>query len=824
LAVARSILDAERGAAEDEQADLREQRARWERSALPDVEAPAWRSPREATTGAPFWALIDPRPDAAPEEVDRLEAALTAAGLLDAWVQPDGAVILPDGRSDLVLTAAAGAVPGGTLADLLDPVPNAPVGGAVVAAVLAGVALVDTALPPAAALAVAVGRDGTFRLGSAVGRGPERPAAVLGAPARERNRRVRLAELDRLLAAAGERLDALARQADALDRRAAAARSELDAAPDGGAVRKAVRAAETAAVRLDDARSRVDDSLEALRRAEDDVRATLRALTSLSAQHGLPAEAAALDVVEGQLRALESAAGTWARRLREAQRAAVELRRAEERAAELDALAISAEADRAAAATEAAETAVRVAALDASVGADYREVLSRIEALATERSAGRTRVEEVRRRTPQLQRRVGELTRAVEDAGDARRRAEDEREAARRRLVAVTDDLLSDTGFAAPDTLDGVSAVLGFARTLLADHGAVASEPDVIERLSGRVNDQVHEAGRVLGARVQVDRELAGNAGADSRDGPAPAGAGAVGQWWVLFTVAGGVRRPTGELVAALNGELERGRTELAEEEERLFEQTLAGSVRRALADRIRQANALVDAINVQLDAVRTAAAGVRVRLQWAVDPDQLDAVKAARALLLRDPADLAEGERASLQDFVRARVDQARAELEGNAPWEARLRETLDYRAWHRFTLQIAHRDWEGYQPATPRRLQRLSTGERSMALHLPMIASVAAHYAGDDGRPSGCPRLILLDELFAGVDAANRAQLFGTFSAWDLDAVFTSDHEWCQYATLDGIAIHHLHPGGPDEPVTSTRFTWDGRTRRIEPGAPAA
>ena len=116
---------------------------------------------------------------------------------------------------------------------------------------------------------------------------------------------------------------------------------------------------------------------------------------------------------------------------------------------------------------------------------------------------------------------------------------------------------------------------------------------------------------------------------------------------------------------------------------------------------------------------------------------------------------------------------------------------------------------------------MQRLSTGERSIALHLPMLASIAAHYTDEDGRPSGCPRLILLDELFAGVDAANRAMLFGTFTDWDLDAVFTSDHEWCQYATLSGIAIHHLHPPDGDGPLVSTRFTWDGRRRVIDSSA---
>ncbi len=223
--------------------------------------------------------------------------------------------------------------------------------------------------------------------------------------------------------------------------------------------------------------------------------------------------------------------------------------------------------------------------------------------------------------------------------------------------------------------------------------------------------------------------------------------------------------------------------------------------------------------INDQLGAVRTAAAGVAVRLHWEVDPDQPAAVRSARSLLLKDR--VTDEERRDLQEFVRARVDQARAELEHHAPWEARLRESLDYRAWHRFTLQVSHRDWEGWQPATPKRMQRLSTGERSIALHLPMLASIAAHYTDEDGRPSGCPRLILLDELFAGVDAANRAMLFGTFTDWDLDAVFTSDHEWCQYATLSGIAIHHLHPPDGDGPLVSTRFTWDGRRRVIDSSA---
>jgi hypothetical protein len=68
--------------------------------------------------------------------------------------------------------------------------------------------------------------------------------------------------------------------------------------------------------------------------------------------------------------------------------------------------------------------------------------------------------------------------------------------------------------------------------------------------------------------------------------------------------------------------------------------------------------------------------------------PDQPEAVKAARGLLLRDPADLSDEERGALHDFVRARVDQARLELEANAPWEARLRLWITGGAWLRWSL----------------------------------------------------------------------------------------------------------------------------------------
>jgi uncharacterized protein (TIGR02680 family) len=808
-AVARQALEEERRAELEFQESTLAERGRWERGELIDPDGPPWRSERSGRAGAPLWRLVDVVEGAGESEVDGLEAALIASGLADAWVSPVGQVDLGPDRADVSLSVAPASGP--TLTSLLSPAsPSGPswveaaVPYSVVAGVLASVRMTATALNLDDAVGeVVVATDGSFRIGAAFGRGDRRPARLLGAVARERHRLARLAEFDQLLAEISERLAGLNRREAELDRRRAALDAELQVQPSGDGVQSAEREEADAAVRLGAARERLESTRQARREAEDAVREALRALTVLAGRHRLPTDRDGLAEIQTRLDQLLSAATTWARRKRECINATRDVECSAGRAAEAEEALSRARAEHTDTERQAAEAEGRVRALDASVGVEFAELTRRIEDLETELRANTGRLGAMADEYVQLRERLGELKERLNAAETARTEAEDHREQTQRCLVAALESLGADAGVAGSGPFDTASAVLTVARAIAVAHPSVDTEQQTITRLSERVGERLHAAQIALGARIDFDRELV-------EEG-----------WWMLHTTANGLPRKVHDLAAALANQLAEGKAELAEEEERLFEQTLAGSVRRALADRIRQANELTDAINAQLSAVRTAAAGVQVRLRWDVDPDQPGAVKAARALLLRDPADLTDAERASLQEFVRARVDQARADLEANAPWEARLRETLDYRTWHRFQLQLAHLDWDGYVPATARRLQKLSTGERSIALHVPMIASVAAHYTADKGQPSSCPRLILLDELFAGVDVANRAQLFGTFSTWDLDAVFTSDHEWCQYETLDGIAIHYLHPPSGNDPVTSTRFTWDGRRRRIDPPA---
>lgn len=785
---------------------------------------PSWRSERRPyENGAPLWWLVDAAPTTAARTLDGVESALAASGLLDAWVHADGSVEIEPERFDLVL--AERAIDGPSLADVFVAAAPADADGIassgdsevafgrvdsdVVNAVLRSISLADSIERADPAGAVVIGRDGTFRIGAAVGRAPIQPARYLGAGARERRRLERLAELADALGDVRRRRTEIDREHADLERRDAAVRAELDAAPTGRELLEARVELANERVRLDDAQVRLDRSRRELSTADDAVRAALRALTNVGARLGLPTSRTDLDILSGALDGFARSVDTWGRRHDDLNREHLHLDSARNRAVRATVALAEDAAAVESARIELADAEQRLATLMSTIGQDYQEALARIDVLEREYRDGEQLTKELAARRPPLDKRQGALEETLAAAESERAEAELRRAEVHERFVRLIDDGLAldaDIGAVEPDgPLDGVTEVLAAARAVADELADLDRTPATIDRLGNRVVERLHESQALLAGRVDFVREL-------SDDG-----------WWTLRGVSGGVRRRIAELVATLAQDLVETTGELDADEEELFEQVLAGDIRRSLAERIRGANRLLDDINVQLGKVVTEAGRVAVRLRWDVDANQPASVSKARRLLLQDPAGLDDEQTAALRDFVRSRIEEARARLEANAPWDARLRETLDYRAWHRFGLEISHRDWEGYKTATASVLQRLSTGERSIALHLPMLASIAAHYAvagsSAAGESSTCPRLVLLDELFAGVDPTNRAQLFATFTRWDLDAVFTSDHEWCQYADLDGIAIHQLHPTVGDEPVTSTRFTWDGRRRVIDP-----
>jgi hypothetical protein len=274
-------------------------------------------------------------------------------------------------------------------------------------------------------------------------------------------------------------------------------------------------------------------------------------------------------------------------------------------------------------------------------------------------------------------------------------------------------------------------------------------------------------------------------------------------------------------LVHALDTEVADRRRLLDEREREILENHLVNEVASTLQELISAAEVQVARMNAEL-AERPTSTGMRLRLLWLPREDGPTGLAAARERLLRQTADAWSTEdRAAVGGFLQARIAEVRSR-DAAGTWLEHLTEALDYRSWNRFAIQ-RHQGGQWRSAAGP-----ASGGERVLAASVPLFAAASAHYASA-GNPHA-PRLVTLDEAFAGVDDNARATYFGLLAAFDLDVVMTSEREWGCYPEVPGLAIAHLARAEGVPAVLVTRWEWDGtrRTRQDRPlvrvGAEAA
>jgi uncharacterized protein (TIGR02680 family) len=788
LAREEQRLTAEKSAVEDEWRRRREEQATLQVATTLEPEPPPHRTAdRSRASGAPLWRLVDWQPGIDDQTQTAVEAALQAAGVLDAWLYPDGEVRVHGAGHDTYLAAAlARPAPGRSLADLLVSGVDGAVPAAVVRRVLAGIGFGPTAPDHVAA----VGADGTWRLGPAHGSWRKAEAAYLGATARERARQRRLAELAELISELETQIAGLAAGLAEIGARRAALAAELDGRPPHDALRDAEQQLAAADLRLGEQRRLVAEAEREQAMADAAAKDRQRALSLTASRHALPTARSSLDELASLLRTFRNTAEGW---LADRDRWQAATDRADDLAqTAARSRGIASEAAQAAAeeAQRADGLAARLAAVEAAVDAPYRQILDQIGQLRQESQ----RLDDERRRLLPTQReldgRIGRLaTQRVVDE-DKRNEATKTRDGAAARVIR-----LGWLGFGRDARLQTdltelatTTAALDAARQLASELERVGYEQLQIRRAEAELSETMHDVSQHLAGHADLVMEPDEESDVQV----------------VVATIDGQQLCPA-DLVQRLRAERDQVHTQLTEDERRLFDRTLTGDTRRHVADRIRQADALVREVSAQLEQVRTVSA-LQVRLTWQVDPDLGPVLRQARDLLLRDPATLTDAEREALYDFFRARIDEVRdAGTAGD--WVQQLDEVLDYRRWHRFVVQMRVTGGE-WVTVTRRQHGAKSGGEKAIVLHLPLFAAAAAHYRS----APEAPRLILLDEVFVGVDSTNRGQLMEVLAAFDLDLLLTSDTEWCTYPELDGIAIHQLLVGDDDDAVTTARFVWDG------------
>jgi uncharacterized protein (TIGR02680 family) len=758
--------------------------------------APHTRLPaaRDGRAGAPLWELVEAAGGVEPATIAGYEAALEAAGLLDAWVTPDGALL--DADDTVLLSAGIAPRADGGLTRVLVPAPaaegagGAKVPAAHVASILAGIGAGEDG-------DVWVAADGRWRLGPLHGRWRKPAAEHIGRAARERARARRLAELEAQLAALEERRAGLGEARAELERRMATAVRERSQAPAEDGIREAVYAATHAMAEVHPHRVRVAEAETAARERHEALDRTTAARDEAAADLGLAGRAADPGRLLREVDAYRTAlAELWAALATHG----AALRRLDDARAERDGAAAERErrAQQAgAAAGAAADAATRRDTLEDAVGSTAAEVMQRLEeARARQKSLAQQLVEVGAARETQLLAHERAATRADEAAARLQEQAGERAEEVKRFRRLVRAGFLGTANVAvegeppAGDTTWAPEPAVRAARRVNEALDAVRAEDSDWERVQRGLLEHYTTLEHAL-----LPHTLQPTATLDD-------------DLFVVTASFQGRAASIPQLRDLLHDEVLHRQSVLDAREREVLENHLVGEVATQLHELIRQGEALVAAMNDEL-AVRPTSTGMRLRFVWRPRPDGPDALADARRRLLAADHVWSAEDRDALGRFLQARIREVR-DVEASRSWQEQLTEALDYRRWHLFAVE---REQEGKWVRLTRRTHGTSSGgEKALALTVPQFAAAAAHYrsAGEHA-----PRLIALDEAFVGIDSDMRAKCMDLLVHFDLDVAMTSEREWACYPTVPAIAIHQLATRPGIDAIGVHRWVWTGRDR---------
>ncbi|MBC7452922.1 MAG: TIGR02680 family protein [Massilia sp.] len=748
-----------------------------------------------ARPGAPLWQLVEFRADRGASAA--LEAALEAAGLLDAWVTPQGALLAAD-TFDTMLVARAPQSP--SLADWLEPAANAAVGQEMIVRLLRGIACGEREAVDAEAW---VAPDGQFRIGPLRGAWSKPAAEYIGAASRALARQRRLDELATQIADLLEQL-ALSRALEAqVGARQELAAVEWRAAPSD----EAVRAAHVDASGLERQRrvlvARLELAQLRLVAAQERWRSVRAQLLQDGEDLQLPVEAEGLGRIEAALLRFEAAVQALLLEAHNLRHALPEHARQLERSREATEDVAQRQARCEQAGLELDEMAARLHVLRATVGAKVEELMLRL-------SATRTAVTDLEK---SLQADRAALNKAGEQRARGEQRVEDgaatlnERTEARHQAI-VGLERFAATGLLAvalPELEAGraqwtIEAALTVARRAEQGLQEVSADDEDWNRIQNQVSRDYTELLTALTA-------LGHQAQADTTD------------FGLVVTIIYQNRAERPDLIELrIMEEIAQRKELLTARETEVLENHLQAEVAAAIQRLLQDAERRLDAINKELEK-RPTSTGVRFKLVWEALPAGSEGapvgLDTARKRLLNTSFDAwSEQDRKAVGAMLQNRISSERARADadhgGGGSLLDLLGRALDYRRWHRFRV-LRWQDGQWRPLSGP-----ASSGERALGLTVPLFAAVSSFYS--HGGSPHAPRLVLLDEAFAGIDDAARAHCMALVREFDLDFVMTSEREWACYAELPGVSICQLQRHEGIDAVYVSRWSWDGKARGPE------
>ncbi len=864
LVTARIDLVNSRRAVIDQRQSIQDEHARVSSESDLSPEPPRTRgADRTERPGAPLYMLCDFRDHLSEQDRASLEASLEASGLLDAWVTPEGKLLEPDTYDEVIVPSPITDAP--TLTQVLVVDESNLAGGvskAHIEAILGSVALLGIHDEATArdSLPHRVGPDGSWRLGPLHGAWAKPAAQFIGTSARARARQRRLNELADQLSELSASIDLLAQDLSQADAEIVDFDDQVRALPTTNDVSEARHRFRGAQADEERRRTELDQAIALVAKASaasDRVGDQLKQRASVV---GLEAQVGDLVSHANDLYEYRSAFAEVMHAL-DAVCRAVELdEQAKQEAERIDGQVQALQARLNQSRTAATTARAEIDMLEATIGMEASQVVARHDAEVKKLETLETELEQLTDSIGAQREEMARVQERVGHAKQARDQADTQRRSAAQALRRVGETGILALVIEGRDTTDPTDSVDPAGQAQTADSEDSADISNAAD--SGDLTDPWDTA------------DLAAVAGSAAGDSPAQheqdlnAGFEAIENWSYsrLLELARAVEAAASSLDCSiealdrranamqsqfmtLDGELgddfkvfsERHasvdvvrvqhnnhsydtvsinkiledeavtRRGLLEDRERdLLRKFLLGEVGSHLRGRLREARLLIDEMNTSLEECATAS-GLRLKLQWQPRRDIATNISTVIGLLRSDTDLLTDSQASTITAFLQDRIMAARENTEV-IPWVDHLLQALDYRLWHQFGVLIQTPETDEWVALTKQGHSAKSGGEKSVALHLPLFAAVAAHYRS---AAKTAPRLIMLDEAFAGIDQGMRGRCMGLLVDFDLDFLMTSHDDWGCYEELPGVAIYQLYRApGMGGGVATIRFVWNGST----------
>jgi len=788
LTTNRAMFESERAGLKQEHSEVCAEINELNQGRQPEPPACHTRAERpDDRPGAPFWKRFEFRDEIPLAERAGWEAALESAGLLDAWIFPDGSIdTLTD---DDFLTAGEEMESAKSLAAILKPAEVS---------------------EPLHALLRCIGNhrdsapcwidlDGHWANGPHHGNWSKPNAEYLGHRAREESRQRRITELESLCIDIEAELSALATEIQTINAHLSTLEEEIKTAPTE---RQAL-----------DFSNRLTLQRETLQEAKTrHIEAEKRALTSArNLEKGIARRNSDADDMGLAEWGAPEALAEFAEKLDNFEKRSWKFWPAWKSLlgaqSEFD-LAMNRETEAADACTQrhaihqskrtlGQQERARYDTLLASVGASVQELMARLQAAESKASVKDAELDTVKKKRQNA--RIEEASLIAQQASATEKRAAEEgrrNEAVGRMELFAEEQLFAeiDPGYQ-PDRVGfSPSAAVDLARRLEQELKEDGHDLDRWNKLQSEITQSFIELSDQLGRHGHHPQLRSIDDGSVN----------------VIACDFRGESRTIRQLAGLVSAELEDRKRIFEEREREVIENHLIGEAANELQKRIRDGEEWVVKVNEELGEVATSS-GIQLKFSWDIASPDDDTLKSVRGLFLKTSAAWTPRERDIISQFLQNRI-RAEREQDDTVTWREQLSRALDYRSWHRFGILRRSGQDDSWKKLTKKTFGTGSGGEKAMTLTVPQFAAAAAHYKS--AHPHA-PRLILLDEVFVGIDSATRTRLMGLLETFDLDYVMTSEREWGVYPTVSALAIYQLATRKGLNAIAVTRWVWNGKEK---------